>query len=137
MDELMVLLDKEIKKEMTDLDSLATGSKEKSDATKSVAELLKLRTEATKVMAEAAEKQERLRGESADRERDEAFKQQQLRDQAVERYVKIGIAAVELILPLAFYGRWMKKGFKFEESGSFTSTTFRNLFSRFKPTKKG
>ena len=137
MDELMVLLDEEIKKEMTDLGSFTTGSKEKSDATKNVAELLKLRTEATKVITEAAEKQERLRGEDADRERDEVFKQQQLRDQAVERYVKIGIAAIELILPLAFYGRWMKKGFKFEESGSFTSTTFRNLFSRFKPTKKG
>ena len=44
MDELMVLLDEEIKKEMTDLGSFTTGSKEKSDATKNVEELLKLST---------------------------------------------------------------------------------------------
>ena len=38
-------------------------------------------------------------------------------------------------LPLVFYGIWMKRGFKFEENGVYTSTTFRGLFNRFKPTK--
>lgn len=28
------------------------------------------------------------------------------------------------------------KGFKFEETGTYTSTTFRGLFNRFRPTKK-
>ena len=35
-----------------------------------------------------------------------------------------------------FYAAWMKRGFKFEENGTYTSTTFRGLFNRFKPTKK-
>ena len=38
-------------------------------------------------------------------------------------------------LPLVFYGIWMNRGFKFEETGAYTSTTFRGLFNRFKPTK--
>lgn len=46
------------------------------------------------------------------------------------------IAAAEIVLPLVFYAAWMRKGFKFEETGTFTSTTFRGLFGKFKPTKK-
>lgn len=43
---------------------------------------------------------------------------------------------IKLMIPLMFYGIWMKKGFKFEETGTYTSTTFRGLFNRFRPTKK-
>jgi hypothetical protein len=46
------------------------------------------------------------------------------------------MAAAELVLPLMFYGVWMRRGFKFEQDGTFTSQTFRGLFSRFRPTKK-
>lgn len=56
-------------------------------------------------------------------------------DTKVERYVKLGAEIAGIILPLVFYGYWMSKGFEFEKTGSFTSTTFRNLFMRFKPTK--
>ena len=70
------------------------------------------------------------------RESDEGFKVAQIEENVKDRYVKIGIAAAELVLPLTFYAFWMRKGFKFEEKGTYTSTTFRGLFSRFKPTKK-
>lgn len=53
----------------------------------------------------------------------------------VDRCVRAGVAVGELVLPLVFYGIWMNKGFKFEETGSFTSTTFKNLLNRFRPTK--
>ena len=57
-------------------------------------------------------------------------------DEAVkDRYFRLGISAAELILPLMFYGIWMNRGFKFEKDGTYTSQTFRSLFSRFKPTK--
>ena len=58
-----------------------------------------------------------------------------LREQKIDRYMRIAVAGVELVLPLMFYGIWMRRGFKFEESGVYSSTTFRNLFSRFRPTK--
>lgn len=66
---------------------------------------------------------------------DDNHKNALLNESKTERYVKIGIAAAELVVPLVFYGVWMKRGFKFEESGTFTSSTFRGLFNRFKPTK--
>ena len=53
-----------------------------------------------------------------------------------DRYFRLGMAAAELVLPLMFYGVWMRRGFKFEQDGTFTSQTFRGLFSRFRPTKK-
>lgn len=60
----------------------------------------------------------------------------QTNEQMKDRYFKVGIAAAELLIPLMFYGIWMRKGFKFEETGTYTSTTFRGLFNRFRPTKK-
>lgn len=76
-----------------------------------------------------------LDGKDADRAREDRALQQQARDNRIDRYVRTGIAAAELVLPLVFYGIWMGQGFKFEESGSFTSTTFKNLLNRFRPTK--
>lgn len=52
-----------------------------------------------------------------------------------DRLVKIGLEVTGLVLPLLFYGRWMRAGFKFEETGSFASATFRNLFGHFRPTR--
>lgn len=56
-------------------------------------------------------------------------------DEKKTRYIKIGLEAAGIVLPLLFYGWWMKKGFQFEKEGTFTSVTFRNLFNRFRPTK--
>lgn len=53
----------------------------------------------------------------------------------IDRYIRLGIEAAQLVLPLMFYATWMKKGLAFEETGTFTSTTFRGLFNRFRPTK--
>ena len=51
-----------------------------------------------------------------------------------DRYFRLGVEAAGIILPLIFYGIWLKRGFKFEETGTFTSTTFRSLFNKFRPT---
>ena len=67
---------------------------------------------------------------------EDELKHKLLDEQVKDRYFKVGIAAAEIVLPLIFYGIWMRRGFKFEETGTYTSGTFRNLFNRFKPTKK-
>ncbi len=172
MAEIKNLLDEVIKKEISGLNALASGSDEKSSAIKDLAALHKLRIDEIKAETEADEKRERramdskqhqtdnrlkeeqakrqeqqqkaefalkerqVAGEEADRVRDEQFKQRQFNDQVIDRYVRIGVAAAELVLPLVFYGVWMKRGLKFEETGTYTSQTFKNLFNRFKPTRK-
>ena len=84
---------------------------------------------------ELALKEREIDGKDADRTREEEATRQQVRENRIDRYVRTGVAVAELVLPLAFYGVWMGHGFEFEKTGSFTSTTFKNLLNRFRPTK--
>ena len=120
-EEIRDLLEEEIKTEIRNLSTLEAGSKEKSKAIEDLAKLYRLRIEETRNDWEFSDIQ---------------FKKDQLREQVKDRYFRLGVEAVSIILPLMFYATWMKRGFRFEETGTFTSTTFRGLFNRFKPTKK-
>ena len=153
-EQLKDLLSEEIKTQIQDLSKLDPGSTEKSKAVDDLATLYKLKIDETKMELDFDEKQARRKMDKENRLKDDAIKEQQLKDensvrehdelirkeqlaeQVKDRYIRLGIAAAEIILPLIFYSKWMKKGFKFEETGTFTSTTFRGLFNRFKPTKK-
>lgn len=130
------LLNEEIGKEIQALSSLNSGSKEKSTAIDDLTKLYKLRIEESKNEWEYDEKYNRRVMEDEAGTRDEEMKRNQLSEQIKDRYFRLGIAVAELMIPLMFYGIWMKRGFKFEETGTYTSTTFRGLFNRFKPTKK-
>lgn len=148
------LLNEEIAAEIQAISSLDSGSEEKSKAIEDLAKLYRLRIEETKSELDAEDKRSRrtLEGEASVREneikksqldeqikadvQDEQYKRSQLDEQVKDRYFRLGIAAAELLIPLMFYGIWMRKGFKFEETGTYTSTTFRGLFNRFRPTKK-
>lgn len=128
-EEIKDLLEEEIKFEIQDLSSLPSGSKEKSSAIEDLVKLYKLRIEETKNEWDFNEKYDAHKS-------DKQFKKAQLEEQVKDRYFRLGVEAAGIILPLIFYGIWMRKGFKFEETGTFTSTTFRGLFNRFRPTKK-
>lgn len=130
------LLSEEIAEEIQALSTLVAGSKEKSTAIDDLTKLYKLRIEESKSEWEADEKYNRRVMEDEANTRDDELKQTQIAEQVKDRYFRLGIAAAELMIPLMFYGIWMKKGFKFEETGTYTSTTFRGLFNRFRPTKK-
>lgn len=148
------LLNEEIAAEIQAISSLDSGSEEKSKAIEDLTKLYRLRIEETKSELDAEDKRSRrtLESEANVREneikksqldeqikadvQDEQYKRSQLDEQVKDRYFRLGIAAAELLIPLMFYGIWMRKGFKFEETGTYTSTTFRGLFNRFRPTKK-
>ena len=128
-EEIRKLLEEEIKTEIRDLSTLEPGSKEKSTAIEDLAKLYRLRIEETRNEWDFDEKYE-------SRNSDIQFKKDQLEEQVKDRYFRFGVEVASIILPLIFYAAWMKRGFKFEETGTYTSTTFRGLFNRFKPTKK-
>lgn len=145
------LLNEEIAEELKALDQLDFGTKEHSEAISNIVELYRLRIDENRIEYEADDKynqrifeQEKAENQLAidnelreyQRTVDEASRKQQCSDTVKDRYVRIGIAAAELTIPLIFYGIWMKKGFRFEETGTYTSTTFRGLFNRFRPTTK-
>ena len=112
MDEsVKTLLDNEIRNEFENLSMLEQGSEEHAKAVDNLAKLYKLKTDEERV-------------------------KQETKDQALDRYIRLGVEIAGIVLPLAFYGYWMRRGFEFEANGTFTSTTFRGLFSRFRPTRK-
>lgn len=115
-------LEKEISDELEILNNLEFGSDEEVKAVDNLVKLYKLKIE---------EDESQIKIKS-----DKEFKEKQLREQVKDRYFRTGIAIGEVILPLIFYGIWMNKGFKFEETGTFTSGTFRNLINCFKPKKR-
>lgn len=123
------LLEEEIKAEIKRLESLESGSQEHATAVDSLTKLYKLKLEEDKNTYERLDKIE-------NREIDQESKTAQMAESVKDRYFRFGMAAAELVLPLMFYGVWMRRGFKFEQDGTFTSQTFRGLFSRFGPTKK-
>lgn len=146
MAEIKTLLDDVIEVEIERLKGIPSGDEKRAGAIRDLAALHKLRIEEIKAQADVDEKckrremdskvrQAELAGKNADRDREEALQNRQLKEQKIDRYVRVAVAGVELVLPLMFYGIWMKRGFKFEESGVYSSTTFKNLFNRFRPTK--
>lgn len=135
-EELILMLDEEIKAEIEGLKSLAEGGKEYSDAVDNLTKLYKLRIEDSKAAMDYNKEIDNDQFRRDQMEKDEQSRKEQLAEQRIDRYVRIGIAAAELMIPIMFYNIWMRKGFKFEETGSFTSTTFKGLINRFRPTRK-
>lgn len=135
-DEIKKELEKEILKEIQDLSALESGSKEKDSAIENLATLYKLNIEEVKIEHEAMEKAFDRRSADETSARDLKLKQQMFDESIKDRYFKLGLDVAGLIVPIIFYGIWMGRGLKFEETGTFTSTTFRGLFNRFKPTQK-
>ena len=135
-DKIKKELEKEILKEIQDLSALKSGSKEMDSAIENLATLYKLNIEEVKIEHEAMEKAFDRRSADETSARDLELKQRTLDESIKDRYFKLGLDVAGLIVPIIFYGIWMRRGLKFEETGTFTSTTFRGLFNRFKPTQK-
>ena len=143
-EEIKVLLDKTIKSDILEIGKMDIGSEERKCAIEDLVKIYKLRIDEAKNDKDICEKRE-ARIMAMDERREARFmerdtksrdKQEDLSEQVKDRYFRVGLAVAEIGLPLVFYAVWMKRGFEFEESGAYTSTTFRNLFNRFKPTKK-
>ncbi|WP_297183066.1 hypothetical protein [uncultured Phocaeicola sp.] len=142
-EEIRQALADEILDQFNNLKNLDSGSKEQQTAVENITKLYRLGLEDVKADTDYDEKLYRRdvdaqheQDELDKQTREEEFKRNQLSEQTKDRYFRLGIEVAGIILPLMFYASWMKKGFKFEETGTYTSTTFRGLFNRFRPTKK-
>ena len=151
MDErIYELLNDEIEARFTELSELDSESEAYSDVLSNIKDLYKLRIEDRKLNIESLRNatEANLKDRQLDNEnkrnsleielkdRQLAQNADQLEKQSKDNYLKMGIEVAGMVLPLIFYASWMKKGLKFEETGAFTSTTFKGLISKFKPTSK-
>ena len=123
------MLNEEIAKQIEAISLLPDGSKEQAIAVDNLTKLYKLKIEEDKFISDDNERYDA-------RMQNAALKKSQMDESKKDRYIKIGGDIVIPVATLMFYGIWMNKGFKFEESGSISSLTFRNLIGRFRPTKR-
>lgn len=107
-------LDDEIQDLLGNLEDLEADSDEYAKTTKYLDTLYRLKIEEEKTKSDIEEN----------------------KNQSKFRVIGYVLEGAGIVLPLIFYGKWMKRGFKFEETGTYTSKTFMNLQHFFKPTKK-
>lgn len=107
MDKRKELLEKEIEAEIEAISNMDPGSEDSERAIENLSKLYQLRI-------------------------DEAKNEEQLKESFKDRVVKIGTTAAEIVVPIVFSSIWMSRGFKFEETGTYTSNTFKWLFNKFK-----
>lgn len=117
MEEINRLIDEEIKSQIKSLSTLGQGSDEQTAAVKNLTALYEVRSNDDKIRLEAADKKA------------------ELEEKKIDRWLRTGIALVEIGLPLVCYGHWFRDGLKFEETGSITSSMMRNLINKFRPKK--
>lgn len=106
-------LDNEIQDLLGNLNDLEADGEEYSKITKNLDTLYKLKLE-----------EEKNKSELTNNEKQNKF-----------RIIGYVLEGAGIVLPLIFYGRWMKRGFKFEETGTYCSKTFMGLQKFFKPKK--
>ena len=102
----------------------------------------KLEIETKKNFDDLRLEEKKLKSADAKNDSDTKLKKQELKmnferdiELRTDRIIKVLVDGATILVPIIFYNVWMKKGFTFEETGTYTSNTFKNLFSKFKPTK--
>lgn len=146
-EDIITMLDEQIKAELGGLSGLAVGSKEHTEAIEGLAKLYRLRIDDSKAAMEynkeidddefrkkQMEQEEKFHDEQAERE--EQSRKEQLAEQKKDRYIRIGIAAAELMVPLVFFAKIYQMGYDLEKDGTFTVQTLKNLIRFVKPTKR-
>lgn len=146
-EDIITMLDEQIKAELGGLSGLAVGSKEHTEAIEGLAKLYRLRIDDSKAAMEYNKEidDENFRRDQMEQEktqhqeqveREEQSRKEQLAEQKKDRYIKIGIAAAELMVPLVFFAKIYQMGYDLEKDGTFTIQTLKNLIRFVKPTKR-
>lgn len=111
------MLGNKISELLCDLGNLDAGSEERSRAVKDLETLWKMSIESDKM------------------DLDINKHEKELSESEKDRYIKLIIIGVEVLVPIAFYSVWMALGLNFEKTGCITSAVFKGLIHFFRPTK--
>lgn len=130
--ELNEMMDKELKRRFEDLENLKTGSDEQGKATDNIVKLYKLRMDENEsnVNKEADEDKLLLEKSKLELEAEKAKDDKLIRILTTVTSVGISIAG------FAVGSHWYGKGFKFEETGTICSSTFKGLMKDFRFFRK-
>lgn len=130
--ELNERLDKELERRFEDLGNLETGSDEQGKATDNIVKLYKLRMDENE--------QENSKNADEDKAVLERHKleleEQKAKDDKLIRILTTVTSVGVTIAGFAVGSHWYGKGFKFEETGTICSSTFKGLMKDFRFFRK-
>ena len=132
------LLDDVIKSELEKLKDSVESPEEKRTMVEYLVKLNNIQTERKEVKRKETElelKHLELEDKIEVQTDDKAYKEVLAKREMLQTFVKSGVEVLGVVAPIMFYSAWMKRGLRFEETGTYTSQTFKGLFGKFKPTK--
>ena len=133
------LLDEEIKREFDALASMEPGSDEWIVTSNSVQNFCRIRMDCVRIGSEFDDKEAQRNHEKELKEMDSARDEAKLQDQKKARKMEvikdIALGVTGIGLPLLAYRLMFKEGMKFEQTGTYTSQTFKNLLKNIRPNK--
>lgn len=125
MEKIQELLDHELEQGFSDAFLRRPDEEGYPQVTDRLGKLYKIRSDEV-----LAEKELKLKEKQAEEEL--ALKQQQTLDARKQGWIKIIVEGAAVVIPAGVYIIGMIKGFQFEENGTITSSTFRNLLQKFR-----
>lgn len=163
--EILKRLETEIAREIEKIEGLEPGTEKHAAAVESLAKLYKLRIEEGKVEYEHHEKMRaedmhheiesrRLEMDEAHYQNDAedrlhqmnaeievknaeiALRDAELNERAKDRYFNLGFNVAAGLGKAYCFAKWLTIGLLFEEKGTYTSPTFKLVWSKFSPFKK-
>lgn len=133
------LLDEEIKREFESLASMEPGSDEWIVTSNSVQNFCRIRMDCNRIGAEFEDKEAQRNHEKELKEMDSARDEAKLQDQKKARKTEvikdIALGITGIGLPLLAYRVMFKEGLRFEQTGTYTASTFKNLIKNIRPNK--
>lgn len=130
-DEISNMLDEEIKTGFEKIKTLTPGSDEHTKAVQTYERLYKLRQEDIAKDREFMDRSER----SAVDEQERQIKHKQQFWDRVLTVLDVGVKIAGIAVPAAIYAVFMDRGYKFEETGTYTSQNMKGLMGWYKPKK--
>lgn len=126
--EIETLLHKEIVRELNELGGMDVGSDAYRAAVDGSAKLLDRAIELEKITVESQEKAE-------NRETENELKLKQMKEDRIDRWVKNGLSAAGIVLPIMLTVWGTKRSFEFEKEGTITTIMGRGFIQKLLPKK--
>lgn len=126
------LLEEELVADIEALENLLPNTDEYKKTVENIEKLHKLlMAEYEHELKEESQRRELLRAEDELelKHETENDRQAQCKKERHIQYIRIGVEAGGIILPLVCYGVWLKRGFAFEKDGIVTSSFFKNILN--------
>lgn len=128
-------LDENINRRLDEMANLGIGTEEMSKAIDETVRLHKLRMDELKFQSEDIERGARCNFDIGKESYERLAREDELHERKKERWFRVGVAAAEIILPLALYGWLSYVGYAREFDGVVTSDTLKRVLNSIKPKR--